>query len=718
LLLGRAPRTYGTMQRLLLLAGLCAVASACEHAADSFIVKGPPPRPIPKRPTTPDFLREQEFRAILSASSCESSLRHLTRHAHLAGSLEDFLLADYVQSIFTLDGRADHVFVDDVPALLSFPRTKPRVVARDAQTNGVLFEAALSEDVLPEDATSGSSALRNNTFNGYAPSGKARGRLVYANYGSPQDFAVLAAHNVNVTGAVVITRYGKCFRGLKAMNAEMRGAIGVLIYSDPNEDGAAVGPVYPDGPWRPEGAVQRGSVQFNSLCSGDPARVATGGDTVDKCGYPSASLRPRIPVLPLSARDALPLLKLLGGPRGPETFKGALRECDYRLGPSAARVEMRVDNHTPVRVVRNVVAVYAGEHFGTPRDMPVVLGNHRDAWVFGSADPGSGTAAMLEMVRGFGALKRSGWRPRRTVVVASWSGEELGLLGSTAFVEARLRGALLGRAVAYLNVDVAVAGDMFQVACSPVLATVVRGVLDDVRDPRTGASLASASWDGNVGVLGSGSDFAAFVHYAGVASADLRFSPRAGQGSTSGVAYGTYHSVYDSFDWMARFGDPGFEYHRAMAEVWGLVALRLADAPGDLPLDHAFAARTVQAYVEHVAPQISTQALDRLRAAAQRYSAAAVEFVQHADAEQAVDSVRNVISGLAERLFLHAPGLPRRKWFKHVLQAPALYLGYAADVLPGIQQAYRDEGDAALADAMADVVADKLNAVATWLFGE
>ncbi len=416
--------------------------------------------------------------------------------------------------------------IEAFPALLSYPGPRrPVLELIDAfNSSHVLFTPALGELVLEEDPTS-DTVWRNHTYLGYSPAGEATAELVYANYGRPQDFdvrecdttgclctcvqcdsdaspqcihpsneltsqQVLAAAGVEVAGRIVIVRYGRCFRGLKVMNAQERGAVGVLIYSDPAEDGFAKGDTYPDGPWRPEWGVQRGSSAFMSLCTGDPARAASaqsikevGGvgsigqgkrrETTSPagwilnspsppthtqiCGYETDELRPSIPALPISYGDAKPLLERLEGPEAPADFQGGLY-LKYHLGPSPSTVvRMQTHNREFTSDIWNVIGVLPSPDYGTPRDRLVLLSNHRDAWVFGAVDPNSGTAGLLEVAKGFGTLWRLGWRPKRTIILGSWSGEELGLIGSTHFGETNAR-ELSRKAVAVLNCDSAVSG--------------------------------------------------------------------------------------------------------------------------------------------------------------------------------------------------------------------------------------------------------------------
>jgi len=561
---------------------------------------------------------------------------------------------------------------------------------------------------------------------------------VYANYGFPEDFQALAAAGVDVRGTIVLMRYGKCFRGLKAMNAERNGALAALIYSDPAEDGFAKGTVYPDGPWRPPTSVQRGSIQFISLCPGDPARAyLPDGAQEELCGYNQSELIPNIPVLPLSYADAAPRLRSLGGPVAPDGFVGALN-LTYRLGPSAGglRARLVIHNTFDKAPVWNVVGTIPGT-LPAEDDQPVLLGNHRDAWVYGAADPNSGTAQLLEVAKGLGQLLATGWRPRRSIMLLSWSGEEYGLLGSTAWSEVHAHTPTLSRALAYLNVDTGVSGRHFRAMGTPSLGRVLTAALGAVDDPgRPGHTLAEHWDDGDLYALGSGSDYTAFIDHLGIPSLDMAFWPDA--------AYGVYHSTFDSFEWMDTVGDPGFKYHVAMAQVWGLIALRLAGSQLDgttsqttigearntqhaahiLPLNFTLQAEAIGGYIAAAkarpnGTRVDFAALDaahaRFAAAAQRVGAAEAALTRSGDS--AAIAALNERLAYVERRFLAPNGLPGRKYFKHVLQAPGLYTGYAPKTLPGVYDAV-SSGDFATANAQAQVAAERIEAAAAFLSGD
>jgi N-acetylated-alpha-linked acidic dipeptidase len=415
---------------------------------------------------------ENIFLSAVHSSSARDHLKFITSMPHVAGTPGDYMMAEYVKNSM-LDAGIPEVSQFELEVFLNYPSERPVLKLLDASnTSKTLFEARLSEELL--DSTS-DTHWRNHTFHGYAPSGDVTAPLVFANYGRPIDFSNLEQNGVNVNNTIVIVRYGRCFRGLKVRNAQMNGAKGVLIYSDPADDGYAQGKVYPNGPWRPATGVQRGSVQFNSACAGDPMRAdpryAARNDTLMSiCGISNyTEWIPKVPSLPISYGDAMILLgQLRTGPTAIDVFgddfDGAL-PFKYKVGPSNHTVvQLTTNNHESITTIPNVVARIPGSLSSSDDsalDMPVLLGNHRDAWVYGAADPNSGTAALLEVASGLGHLISMGWQPRRSIYLLSWSGEEYGLLGSTGWAE--LEQDKIKNAVAYLNADTIVSGDLLSV---------------------------------------------------------------------------------------------------------------------------------------------------------------------------------------------------------------------------------------------------------------
>lgn len=639
---------------------------------------------------------ESIFLSIPSAERAREHLRYYTSMPHMAGSKEDYEQAVYTRDKWRECGIPAELV--EYRVLLAYP--KERVVEM-TRPEAARFRASLSEDPIAEDPTS-TDPRAVPLFNGYSASGDVTAELVYVNHGLPEDYDKLQELGVDVKGKIAIARYGRSFRGIKAMVAEERGAIGLLIYSDPADDGYMKGDVYPKGPWRSASSAQRGSVQFLSIYPGDPLTPGVGATVEAKrLSLDQAKNIPRIPVQPLSYRDAAPLLQALEGKNVPSGWQGGLPFA-YHTGPGPAVVHVKTEMDFQVRPIWNVIGRIDG---AVEPDRWVILGNHRDAWVFGAVDPSSGSSVMLEVARGLGELLKRGWRPRRTVILASWDGEEFGLLGSTEWVEHHAQ-MLRAQAVAYLNVDSAVSGQRFGASATPSLAGLIRHVTRDVVDPASGKSVYE-SWrqrprvregrpedqtdsEPRVGRLGSGSDYTPFLQHLGIAAVDMGF----------GGDYGVYHSIYDSFHWMEKFGDPTFAYHRTAAQVWGLIALRLAEAEV-LPFDYTEYAKQLHNYVQEIEARLDkprdTLDLTPLRQAIALFNAAAL--LAQAETERARNTSATAKDRrdlndrlmLTERAFIDPDGLPRRPWYKHVIYAPGLYAGYAADILPGLARAIKDQ---------------------------
>jgi N-acetylated-alpha-linked acidic dipeptidase len=646
--------------------------------------------------TTDGRKYESIFLSVPSAERAREHLRYYTSNPHLAGTPEDYEQAVYTRDQFRKSGIA----ADLVEYRVLLPYPKERVVEL-VRPEAARFRASLAEESVAEDPTSTHPRIVP-VFNGYSASGEVTAELVYVNYGLPEDYDKLQELGVDVKGKIAIARYGRSFRGVKAMVAEERGAVGVLIYSDPADDGYMKGDVYPKGPWRSAPSAQRGSVQFLSIYPGDPLTPGVGATAEAKrLSIDQAKNIPHIPVQPLSYRDAAPLLQALEGKNVPTGWQGGLPFA-YHTGPGPAVVHVKIEMEFQVRPIWNVIGRIEG---AVEPDRLVILGNHRDAWVFGAVDPNSGSSTLLEVARGFGELLKQGWKPRRTIILASWDGEEFGLLGSTEWVEQHAP-MLRAQAVAYLNVDSAVSGKNFGASASPSLASLVRQTARDITDPASGQSLYD-SWrqrprvregrpedqaesEPRVGRLGSGSDYTPFLQHLGIAAVDFGF----------GGDYGVYHSIYDSFHWMEKFGDPTFAYHQTAAQMWGLIALRLADADV-LPFDYMEYAKQLQNYVQEIEASLDKPRdnldLTPLRRAIELFSAAArlAQAETHrARNPAATSTIRRDLNDrlmLTERAFIDPQGLPRRPWYKHTVYAPGLYAGYAAEVFPGLVQAIKEK---------------------------
>jgi N-acetylated-alpha-linked acidic dipeptidase len=658
------------------------------------------------RDATQQMKVESRFLAVPDAKLAEDHLRILTREPHIAGSPEDKATADYVASKFREAGLDTEIVEYRVwfnyPTEISVDATAPPSVSMHGPSREHVDGDPFQDDarvVIP--------------YNGMSPSGDVEAEVVYANYGSPEDFQKLAQMKIDVRGKIALVRYGQNFRGVKVFVAQENGAAGVIIYSDPADDGWRRGDKYPRGPWRPDTGVQRGSIGYMFQFPGDPTTpgVASVPSLPDSQRIPvekSAQL-PKIPSTPLSYGDIWPVLEHLGGPESPRDWQGAL-PFTYHVGPGPVRVKLHVKQDYQYRTIWNVIGRARGS------DLPdewVVAGNHRDAWVYGAVDPNSGTAAMLEAVHGVGELLKSGWKPKRSLVFASWDAEEEGLIGSTEWGEQHADE--LSQAAAYFNMDVAVSGPKFGASGVPSLKQFLREVTKSVPSPQGGSvyeawrrtnqsgsdtfnpqetssstfrpPAAQGPTDVSVGDLGSGSDYTVFLQHLGVPSTDV--------GSTG--SYGVYHSVFDNFSWFKKFADPSFAYEQQMARVYGLEAVRMASADV-LPYNYEEYGREVLAYLDAAKKKAESKFGPR----APDFSSA-LEAAKHFEEiggrmlskeRKAPEDAGRLNRALreTERALLLPEGLPNRPWYKHAIFAPGQYTGYAAVVIPGVNEAI-DAGD-------------------------
>ncbi len=669
--------------------------------------------------------REIEFRAVPNARSAREHLRHLTAAPHVAGTKEDYATALYVRDQIRSYGLNAELREYDV--LLPYPR-RPSIVEIVTPRRERL---TVKEAIIPEDPSSSHPKIIP-LFNGYSASGDVTAPIVYVNYGLPPDYEALKKVGVDVKGKIVLARYGNSFRGVKARVAEQHGAVALIIYSDPADDGYGQGDVYPKGPWRPTSSAQRGSVQYLFEYPGDPLTPGTPSiPGVPRLKIENATDLTKIPVQPISYGDARRILQIMRGPVRPRGFQGGLPFAYHVGGTSDVKVHLKTDMDYQTRKIWNVVSRIEGSR---EPDQWIVMGNHRDAWTFGAVDPNSGTTAMLEVARGFGSLLKSGWKPRRTIYLCSWDGEEYGLIGSTEWVEEHAQ-ELKQKAVAYLNMDAAVSGANFGAASVPSLWRAIRAITRDVRDPKTGKSVyqqwqdrfhesrpeaelteAAAGSDtriaeARIGALGSGSDYTPFLQHLGVPSTDMSF----------GGDYGVYHSAYDSFHWMSRFGDPSFEYHVAAAQLWGTLAMRLANAEG-LPLDYvSYASQIREFFLESmrtarnrnlasgIDERLMNTAIDEFAIEAALVEKRRDELLREMnkkDESAARKLVRlNQALVAAERAFIDERGLRGRSWYRHQIYAPGYYTGYAAQPLPDFRQALEDRNVTAAVEALDRIIA-------------
>lgn len=651
----------------------------------------------------------------VTPASARRWLAALTEEPHVAGTPAEKKVADYVLARFKEFGLETEMVRYDV--FLNHPKQVSLKI-----TSPVEEDLKLTEEPYEVDKDSTMDGMFP-AFHGYGASGAAEGQVVYVNYGTPADYARLSGLGISVEGKIALARYGAVFRGLKVKEAQDRGALGVLIYSDPADDGYMRGDVYPDGAMRPESAIQRGSVLFLSHVPGDPSTP----------GWPSTSGAkrltreqmtnvPKIPSLPIAYAEAEKILRRLGGPRVPDDWQGGL-PFSYHIGPGAARVAMDVQMDEGLKPIYNVIGRIRGS---VEPEKLVIAGNHRDAWNHGAVDPNSGTAAQIELARGLAAAMKTGWRPKRTILLASWDAEEYGLVGSTEWAEEHAAD-LQKNAVAYLNCDSAATGPNLGMSGTPSLLALAMGAARDVPDPNAGGSVG-AGWEARqrsawaqqtpvdlhakqdatfvprLAPLGSGSDYTVFIDHLGIPSVDFSFSG----------SYGVYHSVYDNFRWMELYGDPGFLYHAAAARLWGLMAMRLASADV-VPLRFSTYARDLQVDLDNLRRDVIRRARTPAAAdakpaiagdfaavlsALQEFSAAGASVDRATDAALAggdAAAMRRVSETLMqiERAFLDPKGLPNRPWFRHMLIAPGLTTGYAPWPFPALQEAV-EKRDAAM----------------------
>ena len=674
---------------------------------------------------------DQKFIAVPDPKLAEEHLRTLTAKPHLAGSPEDKETADYVAAKFRAAGLdtqiVEYMIWLGYPEQISVDLTAPK---------GVKMHGPSPEHVSSDPFQDNPRVTM--AMNGSSPSGDVEADVVYANYGRPEDFAKLKEMGVDVTGKVVIVRYGANYRGVKAYDAQLNHAAGVIIYSDPIDDGYFKGDAYPHGPWRPETALQRGSIEYMSKYPGDittPGIASTPDLPASKRTPPEkADAMPKIPTTPLSYHDAAPILANLAGPDSPRDWQGAL-PFTYHVGPGPARVKIHLKFNYQYRKIWDVIGTIKGSEL--PNEW-VVAGNHRDAWVYGAVDPNSGTAAMLESVHGLGELLKSGWKPKRTIVIGSWDAEEHGLIGSTEWAEQNAE--QLGNAVAYFNMDVGVAGPRFGASAVPTLKQFVREVAKEVPAAKgpgsvydvwkaqrekeeaerkakdiadiTGSGLRvpnARSQDVPVGDLGSGSDYTPFIQHLGVPATDI---------SSSGD-YGVYHSVFDNFAWFKMNADPDFTIEQEMARIYGIEMLHMADAD-ILPLDYESYGDEITQYIDAAEKKAQQKfgnkapSFAAARAAAQSLTAAgrdirAAENDPHADLAKINAALHNAEHGL-----LLPNGLPNRPWFKHAIYAPGEFTGYAAVVIPGVNEGI-DAGDLPRTQAQLQALTEAIDRAARTL---
>lgn len=635
---------------------------------------------------------EEKFRAIPKAENLKEAMRRLSAEPHHLGSVAGKRNAEWMRDQLKNWGLKAELEEFDV----LFPTPKERVLELVSPEK---FQAKLKEPVLAEDPDSG-DAGQLPTYNAYSGDGDVTAPLVYVNYGVPADYEQLAKMGVDVKGKIVIARYGGSWRGIKPKVAHEHGAIGCIIYSDPKEDGYYRGDVYPKGPYRNENGVQRGSVMDMPIHPGDPLTPGWGSTkNARRLAREEAKTLMKIPVLPISYGDALPLLKSLTGQVVPESWRGAL-PITYHVGPGAATVRLKVVSDWKITTLYNVIARIEGS---TYPDEWIIRGNHHDAWVNGADDPISGMVAVLEEARAFGELLKQGWRPKRTIIFCAWDGEEQGLLGSTEWAEQHAE-ELKQKAVVYINSDSTSKG-VFGAGGSHTLEKFVNDAARSVNDPKGKETLWEVMrnrrgnekrTDLRIGALGSGSDYTAFLDHLGIASLNIGFG--------GDVGGGIYHSIYDSYAWYTRFSDTTFEYGQTLVKIAGTMTMRLADAQ-ILPFEFTNFAETVEGYVEEISrlPKQNVDlsplsvAVGKLKLAASDYDRALRAVARSGSVPADVKELNRLLYQ-SERKLLSSAGLPRREWFKHQIYAPGFYTGYGVKTLPGVREALEEKNWAEAAE--------------------
>jgi len=642
---------------------------------------------------------ESAFQSIPSPEKARTWLRTFTAEPHPAASERNNQLADFVAEEWRKQGWED-VALRRYDVLHS----RPRSVGLE-MTEPVHFTASLREDAYDIDPDTKNPAVPGSYF-GYSASGDVTAEVVYAHSGNPEDYELLRKNGISVKGKIVLVRYSNpySYRGFKALTAEREGAAALLIYSDPAEDGSARGKVFPDGPWGPESHIQRGAITYDYIVPGDPTTPGWASVPGAKHIAPEeARSLPRIPALPLSWRDAKPLLENMNGPEAPKDWQGAL-PITYRF-TGAVRVHVKIDMETSMQSYTVVEARIRGSELP---DEWVLLGNHRDAWVYGAVDPSSGTASMMELTRSLGELKQRGIRPRRTIVVCSWDGEEYALTGSTEWGE-QFADDLKKKLVAYLNVDESVAGAATTagpegLSFSPAaVASLVPMLVEASKDARapSGKSLyeawrATSMRDSKASSppldsalvetrIGSGSDHTVFLNHLGRPVINLGFTGD----------YGVYHSMYDDYYWMSHIGDPSFEYHVALTRIWGIVALRLANAD-ILPFDFGFNASALEQFLRELEQKNRGEqrrlSVKRLHARITEFEkagsllrdAAAGDLLSGSPSSEKIRRLNQQLLQV-ESNWLDPAGIPGRPWFQHLLYSSRYT--YAHLEFPGLTEA-------------------------------
>jgi N-acetylated-alpha-linked acidic dipeptidase len=695
---------------------------------------------FPEEETDAQIALEAKFDALLNADNLDSWMKYLTAQPHHVGSPYDKKVVDFVAAKFKEWGYQVRIEKFDV----LFPTPKLRLVEMLAPTT---YKASLTEPPVKGDPYSDQTKEALPGYNAFSVDGDVTADLVFVNYGIPEDYVELERRGISVEGKIVIAKYAGSWRGIKPKLAAEKGAIGCLIYSDPEDDGYYRGDVYPKGPFKNEYGIQRGSVMDMPMAPGDPLTPGYGAtDDAVRIDIKEANTLTKIPVLPISYHDALPLLTALEGPVVPNSWKGAL-PITYHIGPGPAKVHLKLEFNWELKPAYDVIATMKGS---TLPDEWVIRGNHHDAWVHGANDPISGLVALMEEARVVGDLVKQGHQPKRTMMYCAWGAEEQGLLGSTEWVETHAK-ELKEKVVAYINTDGTGAG-FLNAGGSHTLEMFFDEISKSVMDPVMNVSVFerrnalekvknNTFWAHyKLGALGSGSDYSPFFQHLGIASFNMGFG-----GESSG---GEYHTMYDSYQHYKRFKDPNFQYGVTLAKVAGRTSLRLANAH-ILPFEFTHFTSVVKKYANEVINLAGS-----LREDANRHNMlinngtyalasnpknnlkvpekkASVPYFNFAPLDNALiiltaqsdnftktvnnrslsyHSRRNLNTILRnmERALTREHGLPKRPWYKHHIYAPGFYTGYGVKTLPGVREAI-EQSEFEQVQAQIDILASVIN---------
>lgn len=633
---------------------------------------------------------ERQYEALLKAIPdplmCQQHSIALTEHPTLLGSDWDWWNVQY--SLEQLRSYGLHPELKTYYVYMSLPQSiqvemiAPTSYTAKTKEDGWLWQRYFDDVVVG--------------YNAYSPSGDVTAELVYVNYGVPEDYAQLAKMGIDITGKIAIARYGKVYRGVKNKVAHEHGAAGLILFSDPSDDGYVKGPVYPDGPWRPADGIQRGTLTYLFNYPGDPLTPGWAAtENASRLTPDNApSLPHAVPTTPLAYREAEPLLRAIGGPEAPADWQGGL-PFTYHVGAGPAKVHLKLDIAYEVRPIWDIIVKIEGSKYP---DQWVVLGAHRDGWTYGASDSNSGYVVVMEIARALAQLQKQGWRPERTIVLGGWDGEEYGQLGSTEWAE-EFQQQLGKNAVVYVDLDSAGGASYFTAAGVPSLDALLYEVTKEVEEPRTPGHSVYEDWLSRssrsvpfIDRLGGGYDYQVWIDHLGVPTIQMVFDY---------LACGNYHSAYDDLYFMEHWGDPGYLHHAAMAKLAGITALRLANAD-ILPFKYSSYASEVASYLGSLNTQqeklygdvVVSFAREMAQATAWQHAAADLET----QTESMLDANPSIPKALAEKVafinrrllqqerdLTQAQGLPDRPWFRHIIYAPGVYTGYAVQYLPALE---------------------------------